>query len=304
VLSKENAYVFPLILVAAEYLVLPKPRWQPLGGCFLLAIALFFYRWAMLGGIGGYINPGGEPMAFHANVKVLEGLLLRGPALLLLGYNWAQPPLTATILLFSLASAVLLALAFLSSSAPGGWRRVCFCFAWMVLPLLPAHPFLLITADLRTSRVLYLGAAGLAMLLAQVLAEIPSVRVRPVAAGLLVCLFSFGVLHNLGAWRSASQLEEKFLAEIRRLEPSPPPHAELVFYDMPTQVRGVDFHLAGLGDAIRMTLGRDDVDARRVLDSSGQDDQTLKRPKVRVNPEIHIRWIGAEATLLELVNAV
>jgi hypothetical protein len=40
-LSKENAYVFPLLLLAAEYLVLPKWRWRPLGGCFLLAIALF-----------------------------------------------------------------------------------------------------------------------------------------------------------------------------------------------------------------------------------------------------------------------
>lgn len=297
-LSKENAYVFPLMLLAAEYLVLPQRRWRPLGGCFLLAIALFLYRWAMLGGIGGYTNPSGRPMAFHAGIRVLEGLFLRSPALLLLGCNWAQPPLAATILLFSLTSAVLLTLVFLSRSAPGGWRRVGFCFAWMVLPLLPAHPFLLITADLRTSRVLYLGAPGLAMLLAHVLAGIPSMRVRRAAAGLLVCLFSAGVLHNLGAWRWASQLEERFLAEIRRLEPSPPPHAEFVFHNMPTQVRGVDFHVAGLGDAIRMALGRDDVGARRALDPSGQADRAPKRP------EIHVGWKGTEATLIEILNTV
>jgi hypothetical protein len=294
VLSKENAYVFPLMLAAAEYLVLPKHRWRPLGGCFLVAIALFLYRWAVLGGMGGYVNPSGQLMVFHAGFKVLQGLFLRGPALLLLGYNWAQPPPAATILLFSLTSAVLLAVAFLSRWAASGWRRVCFCFAWMVLPLLPAHPFLLITADLRTSRILYLGAPGLAMLLAQVLAGVPSLRVRWAAAGLLVGLFGAGVLHNLAAWRSASQLEEKFLAEIRRLEPSPPPHAEFVFYNMPEQVRGIDFHVAGLQDAIRMTLGRDDVGARRALDPSKPEDRAPKRP------ELHFEWTGADAPLIEL----
>jgi len=281
-LSKENAYVFPLLLAAAEYLVLPQPRWRPLGGCFLLAAILFLYRWEVLGGIGGYMNPTGQPMALHAGVKVLQGLFLRGPALLLLGYNWAQPPQAATMLLFLLTSAVLLTVLLLSGPAAGGWRRVCFCFVWMVVPLLPAHPFLLITADLRTSRVLYLGAPGLAMLLAQVFAGIPSMRTRWAAAGLLACLFSAGVLHNLGAWRSASQMEERFLAEIRRLEPSPPPRTEFVFHNMPYQVLGIDFHVAGLGDAIRMALGRDDVDARRVLDPSAQEDRAPKRPEIHI----------------------
>jgi hypothetical protein len=303
VLSKENAFVFPLMLAAAEYLVLPELRWRPLGGCFLLAIAVFLYRWAILGGMGGYVDASGQPLAFHAGFKVLEGLFLRGPALLLFGYNWAQPPPAATIILFSLTSAALLAVAFLSRGAsggapgrrfPGSSRRVGFCFAWMVLPLLPAHPFLLITADLRTSRVLYLGAPGLAMLLAQVLAGVPSRRVRRAAGGLLVGLLSAGVLHNLAAWRSASQLEAKFLAEIRRLEPSPPPDAEFVFYNMPTQVRGIDFHVAGLQDAIRMTLGRDDVGARRALDPPDQENRAPKRP------EIHIEWKCAEAPLIEL----
>jgi hypothetical protein len=166
----------------------------------------------------------------------------------------------------------------------------------MVLPLLPAHPLLLITADLRTSRVLYLSAPGLAMLLAQVLAGIPSIRVRRLAAVLLVCLFSAGTLHNLRAWRSASQLEKRFLTDIKRLEPNPPPHAEFVFHDMPTEVRGIGFHVAGLQDAIRMTLGRDDVIARRAVDPSGQEEHRPKRP------EIHIMWIGTEATLIELLN--
>jgi hypothetical protein len=295
-LSKENAYVFPLVLVAAEYLALPERRWQPLGGCFLLAITLFLYRWAALGGIGGYVNTSGQPMVFHAGVKVLEGLFLRAPALLLLGYNWAQPPLASTILLFSLTSAVLLTIVFLSESAPGRWRRACFCFAWMILALLPAHPFLLMTADLRTSRVLYLSTAGLAMLLAQLLGGIRSMHVRKAAAGLLVCLFSAGALHNLGAWRSASQLEEKFLAEIRRVDPSPPPHTEFVFHDLPTQVRGIDFHAAGLQEAIRMAFGRDDIAARRVLDPSGQEDHTPTRP------QIHLEWKGTDATLIELLN--
>jgi hypothetical protein len=56
VLSKENAFIFPLLLAAAEFLVLPQRRWAPLVGCFLLAISVFVYRWIVLGGIGGYVS--------------------------------------------------------------------------------------------------------------------------------------------------------------------------------------------------------------------------------------------------------
>ena len=84
--------------------------------------------------------------------------------------------------------------------------------------------------------------------------------------------------------------------DIKRLEPNPPPYAEFLFHNMPTEVRGIDFHVAGLQDAIQMTLGRDDVIARRVIDPSGQEEHRPKRP------EIHIDWIGKEATLVELRN--
>jgi hypothetical protein len=288
VFSKENAFVFPFLVAAIEYLVLPKPGWRPLAGCFLLASALFVHRWLVLGGIGGYSNSNGQPMAFHAGFKVLQGVFLRAPSLLLFGYNWAQPRLATTIVVFSLTVAILLAIVFLSKPAPGGWKGLCFGVAWMLLPLSPAHPFLLITADLRTSRVLYAGAAGLAILLAQLLAGVRPTRIRWGAAGLLICLLSAGALHNLGAWRSASGLEEKFLAEVKRAEPSPPRNAEFVFYNMPTQVLGIDFHLAGLGDALRIAFGRADLDARRAGDAPGQPHE----PK---RPEIHMLWRGTES---------
>jgi hypothetical protein len=126
------------------------------------------------------------------------------------------------------------------------------------------------------------------MLVGHVLAGVRPVRVRWAAAGLLVCLYSAGVWHNLDAWRDASQAERDFLAEIRRIEPAPPPQAEFVFHDMPTQLHGVPFLEAGLRDSIRMKFGREDLEARR---------ESAAGP----GPKIYMEWTGTPGRLIEAV---
>lgn len=298
VLSKENAYVFPLMILSVEYLMLPQRQWRPIAGCFLLAICLFIYRWAILGGIGGYKTPNGQPMVLHTGIKVLQGLFLRAPSLLLLGLNWTQPSLTVVSLLFSLTAAAVLMLPLLSASTPGGWRRAAFCLAWMILPLLPAHPLLLMGTDLQSSRILYLPAIGLAIFLSNLLAGIISVPIRRASLVALLCLFGAGAVHNLEAWQWASGTEKEFLAEVKRMPPIPPPNAQFVFYGLPTEMRGIDFHVAGLQDAIRMILDRNDVGARRGIDSAGRNDEFSH------GSEIQFRWKGTEHALIELQNPV
>jgi hypothetical protein len=83
-------------------------------------------------------------------------------------------------------------------------------------------------------------------------------------------------------------MEARFLAEIKQLDPSPPPNAEFVFHDLPTQMLGIDFHVAGLQDAIRIDLARDDITAQRA-----PQDHAPQRLR------IDIEWLGTKERLIE-----
>ena len=188
-LSKENAYVVPILLILAEHLLLPNRRVRPLLGFVSLAIALFCYRWIVLGGIGGYSDSQGQPATLQLGSKTFEGVFIRGPAQLLLGYNWLQPPVFAISMVASLTAAVLVALALGAGVGPGGWKRTAFCASWIALTIAPAHPLLLIGAGLPNSRILYLGSVGLALLIALLLAGLSAAtRIRRATAAALVLL--------------------------------------------------------------------------------------------------------------------
>jgi hypothetical protein len=292
-LSKENAYALPLLLAAAEIFILRERRVKPAAGFFLLAAVLFVYRWAVLGGIGGYANTAGRAATFDLGLKTLEGLLIRGPAQMLLGFNWLVPPVAWVTLLASLTGAVLLVLALslrprLSSTAqPGDWKRLQFSLCWIVFTILPAHSVLMIGADLVNSRVLYLGTAGLAMLVSQVISRsgaesgVGPAR-RWIATGVLECLLLLSVLHNVAAWRSASRISMKFFSQLEQFDPSPAPNTEFVFSGMPHTIGGVFFFHRGLPEAINMSYGRDDLSAVREEDlPPGLQSGTTARHLVR-----------------------
>ncbi len=290
-LSKENSFVFPFMLLALECLLMKKRRILPVAGFFIFAAALFTYRWLVLGGIGGYAKPGGAPIVLAFGIKTLQGLLVRAPALVALGFNWVEPSFTAVMILVSLTGALLLTLAAHSESKVFDRMRVCFCIAWLILPMLPAHPLLLINGDLTTSRILYLSAAGLSLLVSQLLTGIRPASLRIALAGALVVLYSLGTLHNIGAWRSTSELQKEFVSEIQRLEPSPPANALFVFHDLPEVMRGVFFMRDQLPDVVQMALARSDVSAVR-FETLKQNDGAADRPV------IHIQWKGGTQDLI------
>src|SRR5262249_52497457 len=70
-LSKENAYVVPILLLLAECLLLPRRRFRPLLGFVGLAAVLFGYRWILMGGIGGYAGREGQPATLQIGFKSL-----------------------------------------------------------------------------------------------------------------------------------------------------------------------------------------------------------------------------------------
>ncbi len=296
-LSKESAYILPLLLISLEFLFMPIRKTRAVVAFILLGSIVFFYRWSVLGGIGGYANPSGQPATFDIGFKTVEGLFVRAPAQLLLGYNWLQPPVLETIVLISLTGATLIALVLCTKFSGSAKGLIWFALTWIVLVSLPAHSLILIGSDLTNSRILYFGSGGMAILIALLLAGITNTRLRRCWTGLLVFLLGAGLLHNIGAWRWTADLSQRFLLELRSLEPSPPPYAEFVFRDMPNKIRGVFFFNAGLTGAINISYQRQDLTGRRDSDPfSRQSAESVEKPV------IVLRWMGDKEKLFERIR--
>lgn len=281
--AKESIYVLPLLLVWLELMLMQRRNWKAVAGFFAVAAATFVYRWSVLRGIGGYQAPGGSPAVLALGRKAFAAVFLRAPAETLLGYNWHQPPAWRVIPIAAATTAALVSLLLISRPSPHRRQLAWFALGWMVIAVLPAH-FLLWSADpaLLWSRVLYISAIGLAILLAALLSGVADPRLRRVWTVLLLFCFLLGLWHNLSAWRSNSRITRQFLAALPRLQPSPPPDSEFVIADMPIELCGVRFFLTGLTPAVRLAYGRQDLSARRPFELALHTHA----------PAIHLRWTG------------
>lgn len=238
ILSKESAYVLPLLAVLL--LLYERNAWRIIARrtwpWFAAAAILFAYRAALLRGIGGYQYAGAEkPAVFTLHLATLHGLLLRSWDAVLFPLNWTHVP--------GLVVAVLLALA-VASLAWLAWNQADRKFAltgiaFFLLAALPAHQFLMIGPDLGKSRVLYLPSVGFAMLLA---ALVKADRRWMALAPLL--LFQIAALwHNLAEWRAVGNLAGRTCADlVARLDRSPGPIAVPEF---PNTVDGVYYLKTG-----------------------------------------------------------
>lgn len=281
--AKESIYVLPLLLVWLELMLMRARHWKAISGFFIVAAATFVYRWRVLHGIGGYQSPGGSPAVLAMGRKALVAVFLRAPAETLLGYNWHQPPAWRVLAIAAATTAVLFSVLFISRVGPLRQRLAWFALGWIVIAVLPAH-FLLWTPDpaLLWSRVLYISAIGMAILLATLLSAIADVRLRRVCTSLLLICFLLGMWHNLSAWHSNSRITRQFLAALPRLQPSPPRDSEFVIAGLPIELCGVRFFLTGLTPAVQLAYGRPDLTARRPSE-----------PALRPNaPTIDLRWTG------------
>lgn len=96
ILSKENAYAFP-VLLALVVISEPIFQWRKITGLipfFIVAVALFAYRWVLFAGIGGYKDAvTGKPLALSiAVIPAIKALLLRIWAILFFPVNWSREP--------------------------------------------------------------------------------------------------------------------------------------------------------------------------------------------------------------------
>jgi hypothetical protein len=199
VLSKESAYTVPLVLLV--YVTFERRPWRPLIPFFAVAAALAAWRWYLFGGIGGYVNPAGQPEALTLNgVSILNTLALRLWAILVFPINWSSPPalLLAAITVVYVATLLWLA----ATRAPR--RAIILLIAWVLLLALPPLQQLLIGPDLQKSRLLYLPSVAFCLLLATLLDSHAPKSQWAIAVAALV--FNVAALfHNLTFWRQASQ---------------------------------------------------------------------------------------------------
>ncbi len=203
-LCKESSYTLPLLLVvflASRGALRDRRAWYALVPFFATTAGFLAWRWFLFGGIGGYLNPAGQPEALTIGIlPLLKTFGLRLWAVLFFPINWSNQPGS---LLGMLLIANLAALWWLSeSSAPR--RALLLQVAFLLLLALPPLQQLLIGPDLQKSRMLYLPSAAFCLLLAT---ATQNLKPRPRWAVMIAILtFNLAALfHNLGAWEQASR---------------------------------------------------------------------------------------------------
>jgi hypothetical protein len=250
-LSKESAYVFPLL---ALWLLAFRGQWtrrriRATVPFFAIMAATFVYRWSLLGGIGGYTDRAtGRPQILNIHVlALLKALTLRLWGILYFPINWSEEP--EPWLAAAMAAAVL-ALLGLALLARTGWRTTGFAVAFTLIASLPVAHMLLIGADLRGAAHVYLPSVGFCLLLSL---AIDSIRPAPLsgAIGAALLIFQGAALHhNNLIWSRTAQLADRECRIIAR-EAVRSGKAPVV-QDPPRILNGIAFFANGLPECVAM----------------------------------------------------
>ena len=269
-LSKESAYVFPLL---ALWLLAFRGQWtrariRDTVPFFAITAATFVYRWTLLGGIGGYTDRAtGRPQILNIHVlALLKSLSLRLWGILYFPINWSEQP---EPWLAAAMSAAVLALLGLTLRARTGWRITGFAVAFTLVASLPVAHMLLIGADLRGAAHVYLPSVGFCLLLGLAIDNVgrtvlPSAlmskkapaaladgkTVRPTIGAALLVFQVAALLHNNLIWSRAAQLADRECRIIAR-EAVRSGKATVV-QDPPRILNGIAFFANGLPECVAM----------------------------------------------------
>jgi hypothetical protein len=243
-LSKETAYVFPLVAALAAWdRGALRRAWPTLATFFGGSLVVFAYRWTLLGGIGGYVdlNAGGPLLMKLGIVPVLRSLLLRLWAVLVFPINWSREP---ELWLGLITAGYVAALVWLASSC-GKSRSLWFPAGFVLLGALPPLEQLLIGPDLQKSRELYLPLAGFCVLLAGAADRLHS-RVRWVVPAMIIGFNFVALQHNITIWRNVGNLAQQTCVAASRCSTA----RKLRIEDVPGSLDGVYFLGVGLPECV------------------------------------------------------
>ena len=248
ILSKESAYIFPLVLVL--FLVAKRDESRNRIGVlipfFVTAVALFASRWWLFSGIGGYrdaLTGKAQALTFGASTVKALGLLLW--TALYFPINWSVEPNAG---MAALMVAYIGALVWLTMTRPNR-RLMGFSFGFVIVSALPPLHLLGIGAGLANSRLLYLPSVGFCLMLA-VAADGLNCRVRWIIPAVMLA-FNFAALqHNLDSWEYASKKAKATSAAARTC--ISPGAGEIVVSGIPSSLRGVPVFANGLLEALEL----------------------------------------------------
>ncbi len=243
ILTKESAYAAPLmmlVLVASNKASWAR-RMRFVAPFFALAAALFSYRWALQGGIGGYVTAAGTPQIFELSpVSAAEALLLRLWAVLFFPVDWA-----AGARAWLVTAAVVYAAVWVAVAMTARARRAGLALGFVLAAALPPVQQLLIGADLEKARLLYLPSVGFCLLAAAALEGMRIEARIPASFGMLA--FSAIVLmHNLSV-REAVAGKARTVCEAVASCSNP----EAV-RGIPGSIDGVYFFANGIPECVRL----------------------------------------------------
>ncbi len=252
VCCKESAFCLPFLAWAMSFLPNEaRRRVRAISLLFLTCGVAFFYRYWVIGNVGGYGASSGQPAVLHFSlIRTANALLYRQWALLLFPINWSTPPF-----FYLKAGLAVFALVLLWSllTARGDRRTLLAALGMTMAAALPVEHLLLISTDLSGSRVLYLPVLGLALFWGLLIGSYRSWRVQ---IGLLAGLLAFQVAaltHNLSIWRAVAFTAQRscgyIASEISR-DPSP-----VAVPDLPATWRGVYFLYNSFPACVMMNSG-------------------------------------------------
>ena len=236
ILSKESAYIFPLLLV----LLLIARREQScrirvLIPFFVTAAALFVYRWRLFGGIGGYRDAHtGKAQTLAFGLATIKALGLRIWTVLYFPINWSTEPAAWLVAITLLYIGALIWLA-----ANRRYRtEMIFPVGLILASAIPPLHLLGIGAGLGNSRLLYFPSVGFCLMLAVVIDRLEG-RVRWIIPGVILA-FHFGALqHNLNQWEYVSRKARA--ASAVAVDCIGPSAEKISVFGVPGTLRGVPF---------------------------------------------------------------
>jgi hypothetical protein len=249
-LSKESAYTFPVLLallLAWRGALKTKRSFFALLPFVAVAAAFLVWRWILFGGVGGYLNPAGQPEVLSLGIlSSMKALCFRLWAVLFFPVNWSNEP----GLLLGIATILYLAALLWLWRAQVPRRALLVAIGFLLTLALPPLSQLLIGVDLQKSRVLYLPSVGFCLLLATLLER----RKAGWAVAIAVLVFNLAALrHNLSAWEHASQKAQAACSVAARCGQSR--DGRVVALGLPHSLQGVYFFANGFPECVELQSG-------------------------------------------------
>ncbi len=218
-----------------------------------ISMAIFAYRYSVVGGIGGYRDAHGNSIALHFHpLHLLEVVVFRMWGVLLFPINWSVAPqvwLSASVALLACAGLVT---GF--ASRPRG-RMVVAALGFCIVGIAPAVAGHLasLTATISGSRVFYIPSIGLALLIGAVYDGFAKKGLASAAVTGLLVFQSAALVHNLLIWRDTAYLARRTCVAFARLADRSQPAYVL---PLPRLHHGVYFLANGFSDCVFVNAGK------------------------------------------------